>query len=554
MRTAEKNTGLILTPRQKYYLGFAPLIFLGVAAIIFAAVLVTSAWLADDAFISFRVAWHAANGYGLRWDVADRVQAFTNPLWTMLIALAQKIGIENVARVATTLSLGLSALAAGTAVWIARRRSVSAAAAVLVILFLSKAFVDFSTSGLENPLTHLLLAVFLLIYLDLDRGKERVLALSALTGLVALNRLDSLLLVLPALLLEFWQDHRPQTLKLFALGLLPFFAWELFALIYYGWPLPNTFYAKLGGLEPLQALPYGLAYFKNSLAWDPITLIGILSGISLAFFSRERAFLSIACGILLSLVYTALIGGDFMTGRFLAAPFFVSVILISRVPASLSRIAVLAVLLALAGLVLPTRSPLFSPTPTAHRTLAYVVSGSGIADEAVFYCYGTCLLNQATYLPNHPWVVDSQNIARNDRVVVKGGIGMAGYYAGPSAKIVDPYALTDPFLARMPGTWHRPGHIVRDPGEDYLASFASGENKILDPQARALLDDTRRITRAPIFSGERWATILRANFQGLGKEGIPFASAALILIVLIYWLGIVTLGIGGLAKHIRPLK
>ena len=79
------------------------------------------------------------------------------------------------------------ALSAGT---VHRRRR--------AFLIFSKAFVDYSTSGLENPLTHLLLAIFFTLYWNPERATSDDLWLVA--ALIMLNRLDAGLLVLPALL------------------------------------------------------------------------------------------------------------------------------------------------------------------------------------------------------------------------------------------------------------------------------------------------------------------------------------------------------------------
>jgi len=75
------------------------------------------------------------------------------------------------------------------------------------ILALSRAFVDYSTSGLENPLAHLLLAVFFVLYLtghnDPQPGASgRLLRLSLVASLLGTCRLDLLLLVLPVLAVE----------------------------------------------------------------------------------------------------------------------------------------------------------------------------------------------------------------------------------------------------------------------------------------------------------------------------------------------------------------
>ena len=48
--------------------------------------LVKTAWLSDDAYITFRTIDNFVNGYGLRWNIAERVQSFTHPLWLLLLS------------------------------------------------------------------------------------------------------------------------------------------------------------------------------------------------------------------------------------------------------------------------------------------------------------------------------------------------------------------------------------------------------------------------------------------------------------------------------------
>ena len=60
----------------------------------------------------------------------------------------------------------------------AARVAVAAAPALVgvMIFTLSKAFVDYSTSGLENPLTHLLTVAFLLVYFTRPAARKWVAA------------------------------------------------------------------------------------------------------------------------------------------------------------------------------------------------------------------------------------------------------------------------------------------------------------------------------------------------------------------------------------------
>lgn len=46
---------------------------------------VKSAWLADDAFITLRTVRNLLDGFGPVWNVGERVQAYTHPLWMFLL-------------------------------------------------------------------------------------------------------------------------------------------------------------------------------------------------------------------------------------------------------------------------------------------------------------------------------------------------------------------------------------------------------------------------------------------------------------------------------------
>ena len=102
-------------------------------------------WICDDAYIGFRVADNFAHGYGLTWNVAERVQVYTCPLWVLAVSLV------NVATREVYFTSMLLSLAASTAavVLLAQRLSISSANGSLVILAAvsSKAFVDYTTSS-----------------------------------------------------------------------------------------------------------------------------------------------------------------------------------------------------------------------------------------------------------------------------------------------------------------------------------------------------------------------------------------------------------------------
>jgi len=154
-----------------------------------------------------------------------------------------------------------------------------------------------------------------------------------------LNRLDSVVLVFPALLyfavllLREKQYSWGVILKSVALGLSPILLWELFSLVYYGFWVPNTAYAKLNtGIPSLEYIYQGLRYILYTVDRDPLTILSIFVGILLSKKVPDNRYLLLGIGVLLYLCYVVKIGGGFMAGRFLAAPLFLSTIILVSVP------------------------------------------------------------------------------------------------------------------------------------------------------------------------------------------------------------------------------
>ena len=55
-----------------------------------AILLLRTAWVSDEAYLTLRSVEHAASDFGLRWNVSDRVQVYDSPLW-MLVLLAGRL-------------------------------------------------------------------------------------------------------------------------------------------------------------------------------------------------------------------------------------------------------------------------------------------------------------------------------------------------------------------------------------------------------------------------------------------------------------------------------
>jgi arabinofuranosyltransferase len=480
-----------------------------------AALLVTfivrTAWICDDAYITARTIDHWLQGYGLRWNISERVQTFTHPLWLLVIAAAWRVA-GGFYWSSMVISIAFASCAAIVMTTMGGASLVGAAA--LFVLSSSQAFVDFATSGLETPLTYCLLAVFLVRYSS-GRGSTWVLQTTGIAALAAVNRLDTLVILAPALLhvaVVAWRRARWQ----FILGLTPLLAWEAFSLVYYGFLVPNTAYAKLATGIPQSALTeQGLAYLQNSWRADPPTLIVIGSAAIAALWTRRVEALTIAAGLVLQLVYIVRVGGDFMSGRFLAPAVLVAVgLLLHQARTLRERTAVATLLIAAGAFGFPdaaARAWPSRPPPLADT----VIDEHGVADERLVYVRETGLLDaiRRGSAPEHPWALAGrQAAAAGVTAMSRDSVGFFGYGAGPSVQIVDRLGLCDPLLARLPAeaSW-RIGHFSRPIPAGYMEMLRGRQDHLADPALNEYYAALSEITRGPLWSRARWAAILTLN-------------------------------------------
>ena len=486
----------------------------------FAALIVRNAWLCDDAYITFRTVDNVIHGYGPTWNVAERVQTYTHPLWMFLMALLSFFTREVYF---TSLFLSL-AISLATAALLATRvaRSWGMACVGLAAFSLSKAYVDYATSGLENPLTHLLLILFIILYLEtetLDLRRYGWLCFVAALGM--LNRLDTFLLYAPALLYGLVQLRDLKAVGVGLVGATPILLWEVFSLVYYGFPFPNTAYAKLnaGLIARHDLLREGAFYLLNSLRADPLTLTLTAVGVALPWAAREWRRAALAVGAALYVAYVVYVGGDFMSGRFFTAPFLLAVALVVSASWGSRKVygAGMAALVLAVGLSAPY-SPLWASGEVGGQWGdAAWITGLSVQDERANYYRNTGLLRNLAVdhpLPDHDWAIDGR-AAREAGVSIKvlGSVGFYGYFAGPGVHVVDLLGLGDPLLARLPPTdpvWVI-GHFGRSLPEGYLETVTTGENRLADPNLARYYDALLLATRGDLFDPQRWAAIWGLN-------------------------------------------
>lgn len=482
--------------------------------VFFAWTVARTAWLADDAYITLRTVENFLHGYGLRWNIADRVQVYTHPAWMFLLS-SLSFFTEEYYYTTLLSSILISAAAVGVFVFLVPLNRLTGVLCILILL-LSKSFVEYSTSGLENPLTHLLLALFFWIYFS-DRWSDGALfALVFIAAIGLLNRLDTALLFLPPLIYRARKWPFVRVVKIGLAGFSPLIVWFLFSLFYYGFLFPNPAYSKLGaGVSKNSLFVQGIHYHLNSFYYDPITLTILFSAILGVFFFRIREAVPLGIGVLLYLIYILRIGGDFMSGRFLSAPLFCATVALSRIPIrSMKSFALVGAAVLSIGLSNP-----LTPVRTGRFYVHEEISlDNQIADERGVYYQWTSLINHKRNEPvfQHGWALEGFDLRGKGQTVIpdRHGVGFLGFFAGPEPHIVDFHGLTDPFIARLKcqtKTDWRIGHFVRDIPEGYYSTLETGENRIEDPNLSLYYDVIQNITSGPLLSGKRLREIVLLN-------------------------------------------
>jgi hypothetical protein len=308
----------------------------------------------DDAFISFRYARFLADGLGLVWNLGERVEGYTNFLWTILIAGGMALDIEP-ERFVILLTFpiylaGLWLIFRTTEIWTG---STPLALLTTLIVGISRSVYAFATSGMETTLqmTQFLYVIYLLTNIDATGWSERRASLlSLLLTTVVLNRPDGFLAVLIVGLTVYRERERLSRRQIVNL-IVPFvsiitiyFGWKL---IYYGALLPNSFYIKV---QDLLGVLYGLM-FLHLFALSHLFHVFILLAAFQAHKLREWSPGIREAGVLCTLwaVYSVAVGGDFMEFRFLVPiiPLLIMVFvaMINRIETKTLRAGLLAGLL-----------------------------------------------------------------------------------------------------------------------------------------------------------------------------------------------------------------
>ncbi|MEZ4706710.1 MAG: hypothetical protein R3A44_05875 [Caldilineaceae bacterium] len=301
--------------------------FLGLTILLLTALAWVNTFIQDDAFISFRYAENLNNGRGLVWNEGEKVEGYTNFLWTLLISGSLWLGFEPVifTRVLGIYFFVISLfLTARVSILIFENRNLS----LLTVLLLGTnyTFSAYATGGLETQLQAcLFLACIYTLLWSHEQNQIGFRALSLLSLLMAiamLTRPDSAVLVGIIFPLAFFLvlleqiTPRNKAIKIMALS-IPFLvlvgSWLIWKLLYYGDILPNTFYVKVPNSSLFRGAYY-LYIFLFSYWLIPLLILGCFE-IRRLVNQQKSTLLILISFIFLWLAYIVKIGGDFMEFR-----------------------------------------------------------------------------------------------------------------------------------------------------------------------------------------------------------------------------------------------
>ena len=498
--------------------------------ILFAVTVLLLAWQSDDAYHGYVMARNLAEGHGFVYNIGERSTASTGPLFTLIISLAYFFTREMFFT-----SLVVCTLLSSAAFYILVYkfcRSKEQILMVMLALFASPSFMSYTTSGLENSLLFLLSALFLWALSAHERYNFKQLFIIALIiSAIAMARMDSVLIFAPAAVWIFIMKRDgisfPKAMLAAAAGLSLFVLWELFAVIYFGFPFPNPAYVKLGtGISQIEYLKRGILYYFYTFLNDTGVIMITVAGTVLSISAKKSKYTAVSLGIILYLIYILRIGGDFMMGRHFTVVFFISLcmfyIIENKEISEITKLRLNKRIFDVTVIVCLVMTLGFSKVIGSQYLLGHKYS-SHISDEREYYYSTTGLYNNVVSLiregrlcVSDTWNNEAPDDLRENGLsggIIDNAAGILVYY-NPDLYLNDTYCLGDAFLSKLPAIYDpnwRVGHLRRAVPEGYRESVWNNDNEIEDPDLHEYYEVIRLITRGRIFDSERIKAIIDIN-------------------------------------------
>ncbi len=281
--------------------------------------------LVDDAFIPMVYARNLAEGYGIVfYPSSGPVEGYTSPLWVFILTLASLVSIP-LPWFSSFLSVVFSVVCIFLTIHLYRKMFSGPSQFIWpmlagIILVADVSFPAWGSSGLETTLY--LTCLLLLAYMWHKNMNERILYGSLFV--LSLVRPEGPAFLLPLLFLQWW-NGKPLKQSVFnacLYFLIPFLLFIAWRWLYFGYPLPNSFYAKhdFGGWVLIhRGFEYLITFFRPR----PIFFLALL-GLLIEPKSMRKQTLVLWVFLLWHFILVILEGGDhFALHRFMvpALPF-----------------------------------------------------------------------------------------------------------------------------------------------------------------------------------------------------------------------------------------
>lgn len=277
----------------------------------------------DDAYIFCRYAENLLSGNGLVFNLGERVEGITSFLHTIVVSGGMAAGLDG-ASAARAASVSAAFLVLGLLSFGRFDGSVVGPSAALLTA-VSAPFFMWSSSGMDEALFAVVtLAAVLMAGRDLDDpdcGGLLRWSTWLLIGTTYLVRPEGLVvigaIVLVGLRGLIRRVRETTTWVGPMIAILPVAALTIFRLAYYGYPVPNTYYAKVGG-GSWQLMIRGLQYAADVVVvLGPVILLGALGWRQIKNNSTARLGIAVSALLLLAAVFS---GGDIFPLARLAVP------------------------------------------------------------------------------------------------------------------------------------------------------------------------------------------------------------------------------------------
>ena len=415
----------------------------------------------DDTFIFYKYAKNIAEGNGYVFNIGEKVNATTSPLYTLILALLYWI---------------IKPIYSDSFVVLGNLISISS---ILLILFSIKKifnndeyFYWFAAIFLAMPLLKLgfgmetFLNLALIVFSVYLYTNEKILLASAFIGLSVLARFDSILFAGIVFLYYIFDRKKFPSIKIISAFLLVITPWFAFSKIYFGSFLPTTIGTKLAQNE-LGLFGGGLIFLTNSVRVLPggyLTLLTIISTISLSLIYLYKKKINIFRnkGLLIILFWAFSL---FFTYAFIIkAPPYQWYYTPFAIPISIILAITFSDLVKKSGLYKTIIALLF-------------ISACVLPFKSLIEGYNPKYLN---FINAVTWL---NNNAQENSILAVDDIGILGYYYH-KGKIVDALGLINPevsvHLKEKDYDWflnhYKPDFIVHE--YPYLQTYLRGNEKI----------------------------------------------------------------------------